>query len=152
MEIPQVQFLDKASMPVVVAVQMCRKLWSSTVVKSEIWQSFREFYSRRLATCTLVVRLLHGWISLVWTDTCALKCVQNNNNNNNNNNNQQPTTTTTTTTHNNNSRRLKQKHTFHQRKSTKKSSPRSAPLPINILLEQYNHSTTTIIQSGEAPL
>ena len=63
-EIPQVQFLDKVSMPVVVAVQMCRKLCSS----------------RRPATCTLVVRLLHGWISLVWTDTCALKCVQNNNN------------------------------------------------------------------------
>ena len=71
-EIPQVQFLDKVSMLVVVAAQMCRKLCSSTVARNGMWRSFRELDSRRPATCTLVVRLLRGWISLVWTDTCAL--------------------------------------------------------------------------------
>ena len=36
----------------------------------------RELDPRRPATCTSVFRLLHGWNSLVWTDTCAPKRVQ----------------------------------------------------------------------------
>ena len=75
-EIPQVQFLDKFGIAVVLnesaLVQMCRKLWSSTVARSGMWRSLQELDSRRPATCTLVVRLLHGWISLVWT--CAKAC------------------------------------------------------------------------------
>ena len=46
---------------------------------------------------------------------------------------------------------VKQKHTFYLRKSTKKKSLRSAHLTTIILLQKFNHSTTTIIQSGEAP-
>ena len=62
-------------------VSDAKGFWGSCVRhRSGMWRSLRELDSRRPATCTLVVRLLHGWISLVWTDTCPLKRVQNNNN------------------------------------------------------------------------